>query len=87
VGVCVNFAFVTRVCVIMRSMIPCVIMGVRERIARMVMFVLVFVSVLVGMCVGVLMRVLGITVGVLMRVGVCVFVRVSVGMFMVAVHN
>ncbi len=85
--VSVGLALMTGMGVIMRSMIPCVGMGVCERIFCVIMFMLVLMEVLVGMDMQVLMRVLRVSVSVFMSVFVGVLVGMSVRVFVVAVHG
>ena len=77
----------TRVGVVMRSVVTCVLMTVNSRISIVVVRMLVLMQVLVGMGVRVLMRVRLTSMRMLVAMDVLMFMSVNMVMFMISVHD
>jgi hypothetical protein len=77
---------VSRMSVIVRTMISCMIMAVRHLLSTVLVRVFVLMAVFVSVCVRVLVSMHGISMTVFMSVGVAVLVRMQMLVLVIAFH-
>ena len=85
-GVIVDFLFMGRVDMVVRTMVAGVIMVMKQRVS-MIVAMFVFVVMLVAMGMNVLVRVFHVSVNVFVSMRVAVLVGVQMLVFVVAVHG
>ncbi|AFM23461.1 hypothetical protein [Desulfomonile tiedjei] len=86
VGMFVKLRAVSRMSVVVRTMISRMIMAVRHLFPTMLVRMFVLMAVFVSVCVRVLVNMHSISVAMLMSVGVAVLVRMQMLVFVIAFH-